>query len=319
MRDAGLPAEAPAKGGYDAGMANELWPALPYDEWKDTLNTVHMWTQVVGKIALGHAPPENHSWGVAMHVTPRGLATKTLFHGTTPFSFDFDFLDHQLVMRVCRLRSATLKLAPMTVADFYRAVMRMCEDAGLPVRIWTLPAEIPNPVRFELDTDHHSYDPAAMERFFVALSQVDRVFRAHRSGFIGKSSPVHFFWGSFDLAVTRFSGRPAPPKEGPRFMRDAYSHEVISHGFWAGSEQFADPAFYAYAVPEPDGLKAARIRPDAGYYHAAMGEFILPYDAVRLAEHPEQAILDFMDSTYDRASTLAGWDRASLERTGATA
>ncbi|HJR60650.1 MAG TPA: DUF5996 family protein [Vicinamibacterales bacterium] len=295
-------------------MTTELWPALPYTEWHETYATVHMWTQVVGKIAVGHAPPENHSWGIAMQVTPRGLTTRTLFHGTTPFAFDFDFLSHQLVLKVSHARSAALDLAPMTVAEFYQAVMRMSADAGVPVKIWTTPVEIPDPVKFEIDTVHQAYDPAAVERFFRILLQADRVFRGHRACFVGKCSPVHFFWGSFDLAVTRFSGRPAPPREGPAFMVDAYSKEVISHGFWPGNQQFPSAAFYAYAVPEPDGFREARVTPAAAFYEPSMGEFLLPYDAVRQAADPEQAILDFMNSTYEQASAVAKWDRANLER-----
>jgi hypothetical protein len=297
-------------------MTDDLWPALVYDDWKDTLATVHMWTQVVGKLAVRHAPPENHSWGIAMPVTPRGVASRTMFHGVRPFAFEFDFLGHQLVLSVDDERSATLDLAPMSVADFYAAVMQMCRDAGLPVSIWTTPVEVPDPVKFEQDTSHASYDAPAMERFQRVLSQVDRVFRRYRAGFVGKSSPVHFFWGSFDLAVTRFSGRPAPPREGPAFMVEAYSHEVISHGFWPGNAQLPEAAFYSYAVPEPDGFKQARVRPDAAYYHAGMGEFLLPYAAVRTLADPEQGILDFMHSTYAEAAARADWDRAALERPG---
>jgi hypothetical protein len=294
-------------------MPHDLWPPLPYPDWHDTYATLHMWTQVVGKIAVGHAPPENHSWGIAMQVTPRGLATKTLFHGTTPFAFEFDFVDHLLVLKVSYARSATLDLRPMRVAEFYEAVMRMCGDAGVPVKIWTTPVEIPDPVKFEIDTIHQAYDPRPVERLLQILLQVDRVFRRHRACFVGKCSPVHFFWGSFDLAVTRFSGRRAPRREGPRFMVDAYSREVISHGFWPGNQQFPAPAFYAYAVPEPDGFRQARVKPDAAFYEQTMGEFLLPYEAVRGAPDPEQAILDFMESTYDRASALADWDRPNLE------
>ena len=295
-------------------MATERWPALVYAEWKDTLETVHMWTQVVGKIALAHAPRENHSWGIAMQVTPRGVATKTLFHDARPFALEFDFLSHQLALNVADERSAALDLAPMSVADFYAAAMQMLADARLPVAIWTMPVEIAEPVRFERDTAHAAYDRIAVERFQRVLSQVDRVFRRHRSGFVGKSSPVHFFWGSFDLAVTRFSGRPAPPREGPAFMVEAYSHEVISHGFWPGNAQMPEPVFYAYAVPEPDGFKAAAVRPSAAYYHAELGEFLLPYAAVRGLDDPDDAILQFMESTYAEGATRAGWNRGELER-----
>ena len=295
-------------------MENELWPALPYAGWKDTYATVHMWTQMIGKIAVGHAPPENHSWGVAMPLTPRGLTTKTLFHEKTPFSFEFDFLEHQLRLTVSNRRPALLDLRPMTVADFYHALVRMCGDAGIPMKIWTTPVEIPDPVKFEVDTVHHAYDAGAVARFFRVLQQVERVFRGHRACFVGKCSPVHFFWGSFDLAVTRFSGRVAPPREGPAFMVDAYSREVISHGFWPGNEQFPHAAFYAYAVPEPDGLKEARVLPAAAFYDRTMGEFLLPYEDARTAADPEAEILAFMNSTYEAAATLATWDRANLEQ-----
>ncbi|MBA2306255.1 MAG: hypothetical protein H0W08_27000 [Acidobacteria bacterium] len=305
-------------------MTNERWLALPYADWKDTYGTLHMWTQVVGKIAVRHAAPENHSWGIAMQVTPRGLATRTLFHGATPFSFEFDFLAHQLGLKLPGDTSATLDLKPMTVASFYAEVMRLCADAGLPVQIWTMPVEIQPPavpVRFDQDTEHQSYDEAAVERFWRVLSQADRVFRRHRESFVGKCSPVHFFWGSFDLAVTRFSGHQAPPRspEEPAFMSEAYTHEVISHGFWPGNEQLPEAIFYSYAAPVPPGLSTARVSPDAAYYLDAMGEFVLPYEAVRTAADPERAILDFMNSTYEQAAALAHWDRASLERPGKTA
>jgi hypothetical protein len=209
-----------------------------------------------------------------------------------------------------------LPLVPQTVAAFYRQVMTRLDDLDLPVKIWPVPVEIPDPIPFERDTVHHAYDPEFVTRFWRILVQVHRVFTACRSGFLGKCSPVHFFWGSFDLAVTRFSGRPAPPREGPAFMREAYSHEVISHGFWPGSGPVLEPAFYAYAVPEPEGLKNAAVQPGGAYYHRDLGEFILPYEAVRTAASPEAAISAFLDSTYDRAATLAGWDRATLERPG---
>jgi hypothetical protein len=295
-------------------MTEELWPALPYETWKDTYATLHMWTQVVGKIALAQAPPLNHSWAIAMQVTPRGLATRTLPYDHRTFSIQFDFIDHQLVIRASDNETRTLALRPQSVADFYREVMATLDGMGLSVKIWPMPVEIPSPIRFDLDTVHHSYDPVYANRWWRILSQAARVFTLSQCRFVGKCSPVHFFWGAFDLAVTRFSGRLAPPREGPAFMREAYSHEVISHGFWPGSGPFLEPAFYAYAVPEPPGLKEARVRPEAAYYHRDLGEFILPYDAVRQAPSPEQEILAFVDSTYDRAATLANWDRAALER-----
>jgi hypothetical protein len=295
-------------------MGDDLWPPLPYDEWKDTYATLHMWAQVVGKIALALAPPMNHSWGVALQMTPRGLATRTLPHGTRAFTVEFDFVDHQLIVRVSDGVTRRLALEPMSVADFYRRVRELLEELKLPVKIWSMPVEIPSPVPFERDTGHHSYDAEQANRFWRVLANVERVMSVFRAEFIGKASPVHFFWGSFDLAVTRFSGRPAPPREGPAFMRDAYSHEVISHGFWPGGAPLPEPVFYAYAVPEPAGLKEAAVQPKAAYYHPNLGEFILPYEAVRTAAAPDAELRAFMQSTYRQAATLAGWDRTALER-----
>jgi hypothetical protein len=292
----------------------ELWPALPNDAWKDTYATLHMWSQVVGKVALVQAPPLNHSWGISLDVTPRGLTTKTLPHGDRSFTIAFDFIEHQLVIQTADGDRQSLPLEPRSVAEFHRTVMATLTEMRLPVRIWPVPVEIPDPIPFEQDTVHHSYDPEAATRFWRVLLQVNRVFTQSRVDFVGKSSPSHFFWGSFDLAVTRFSGRPAPPRDGPAFMREAYSHEVISHGFWPGSGPVLEPAFYAYAVPEPDGLKTARVRPPAAFYHTEMSEFILPYEAVRTAASPAAEIAAFIESTYDQAATLAHWDRAALER-----
>jgi hypothetical protein len=294
-------------------MHDEVWPALPYDRWKDTYATLHMWSQVVGKVALAKAPPINHSWAVALLVTARGLSTHPLPHGERTFTLEFDFIAHELIIQTSDGVRRSLRLEPMTVADFYRVVMATLDDMDLPVEISPMPVEIPSPIRFDQDTIHHTYEPELANTFWRILVQIERVFTQGRCTFVGKCSPVHFFWGSFDLAVTRFSGRPAPPREGPRFMRDAYSHEVISHGFWPGSGPILAPSFYAYAVPEPDGLKDAPVRPEAAYYHRELNEFILPYDAVRTAASPDQAILAFMESTYDRAATLGRWDPALLE------
>lgn len=294
--------------------SRDLWPSLPYEAWKDTYATLHMWTQVVGKVALARSAPLNHSWAIALHLAPRGLATGMLPHGHRSFNIAFDFVDHELVIATSDGDRRTLPLAPRSVADFHQDVLTTLDRMGLPVRIWSVPVEIPSPVPFERDTVHHAYDPEYANRFWRLLVQVHRVFTASRSGFVGKCSPVHFFWGSFDLAVTRFSGRPAPPRDGPAFMRDAYSHEVISHGFWPGSAPVLEPAFYAYAVPEPPGLKTARVQPEGAFYHPDLNEFVLPYEAVRGAASPDAAITAFLDSTYDRAATLAGWDRAALER-----
>ena len=299
-------------------MADDLWPALPYDEWKDTYATLHMWSQIVGKVALAQAAPVNHSWAISLDVTARGLTTKTLPHGQRSFRIAFDFMDHVLVIEASDGDRRSLPLVPRTVADFYREVMATLRDMALPVTIWPMPVEILSPIRFDEDVVHRSYDPAYVQRFFTILVRVQQVLTAARCSFVGKCSPAHFFWGAFDLALTRFSGRRAPPREGPAFMREAYTHEVISHGFWPGAPPVVEPAFYAYAVPEPDGLKDARVRPDAAFYHREMGEFILPYDAVRIAVSPERAITDFIDSTYDSAANLAHWDRSALERPSET-
>ena len=294
-------------------MRAERWPALPYEAWKDTYATLHMWTQIVGKVALAGTAPLNHCWGIAFQFSSRGLHTRLLAHNGRSFTIAFDFLDHQLVIETADAVRRTLSLAPRSVAEFYRETMTTLDEMGLAVRIWSMPVEIPSPTRFELDTAHRSYDRAFVERWWQIVVQVHQVFAARRSAFIGKCSPVHFFWGAFDVAVTRFSGRTAPPRDGPAFMREAYSHEVISHGFWPGSAPVLEPAFYAYAVPEPQGLKDARIQPEGAFYHPELNEFILPYEAVRTAASPEAAIAAFVDSTYDRAATLAGWDRAALE------
>lgn len=297
-------------------MSNQRWPALPYAEWKDTYATLHMWTQVVGKIAVKHGPALNHSWGSTFRVTPRGLATRTLYDGVRSFAFEFDFTDERLNLRTSDARTATVPLKKMAVADFYSAVIEMCRRAGLRVKIWTTPVETPSPIPFERDTVHHSYDGAWAEVFWRILVQIDRVLNRHRGAFVGKSSPVHFFWGAPDLAVTRFSGKTAPPRppEEPEFMREAYSHEVISHGFWPGNDQLPEAVFYAYAAPAPAGFSEARIQPSAAYYHAELKEFVLPYSAVRTSGDPDAAIRAFVDSTYEQAANLAGWDRDSLER-----
>jgi hypothetical protein len=294
--------------------ADACWPALPYDAWKDTYATLHLWSQVVGKIALALAAPLNHSWAVALRVTPRGLATRPLPHGERSFTIQFDFIDHRLLVRTSDGVTRTLELKPRSVADFYRELLGTLDDMGLPVKIRPTSTELPEPIRLDRDTQHHSYDREYVDRLRRILVQVDRVFADSQCAFVGKCSPVNFFWGSFDLAVTRFSGRRAPPRDGPAFQRDAYSHEVISHGFWPGSGPVLEPAFYAYAVPEPAGLKEAQVQPDAAYYHRELNEFILPYEAVRQADAPDDAIRAFIDSTYARAADLARWDRGALDR-----
>jgi hypothetical protein len=255
----------------------------------------------------------NHSWAVALHVTPRGLSTRTLPYGPQAFTMEFDFIDHHLAIRSSAGATRTIALEPRTVADFYRDVFRALDEMGLPVRIWPVAVEVPSPVRLDEDTIHRSYDPEYARRVWRILVQVERIFTAARCSFYGKVSPAHFFWGAFDLAVSRFSGRPAPPREGPAFMREAYSREVISHGFWPGGVQVPEPVFYAYAVPEPPGLKEAPVQPAGTYYHRELGEFILPYDAVRTAADPDRALHHFVESTYRQAATLGRWDVEALE------
>ena len=302
-------------------QSQDVWPELPA-AWADTYATLHMWTQVVGKIALAQMPPLNHSWAVALQLTSRGLATRPLPHGHRTFTIEFDFLRHELHIDTADGERRSLPLAAQTVAAFYRDVMEALAEMKLPVRIWPMPVEIPNPIRFSDDTVHKSYDRDHVSTFWRLLVNCERIFSRTRCEFLGKASPVHFFWGSFDLAVSRFSGRPAPPREGPAFMREAYSHEVISHGFWPGSGPGTafgpgavdEPAFYAYAVPEPAGFKTSDVRPGGAFYHSELGEFILPYRVVQSATDPDADLLDFIESTYAQAATLAAWDRAGLER-----
>jgi hypothetical protein len=294
-------------------MSDERWPALPYDAWKDTYATLHMWTQVVGKVALALAPRLNHSWGISLLLTSRGLSTRPLGHGERTFAMEFDFVRHRLLIQAADGAERAVALLPRTVADFHREVMTALDEMGLGTRVWTVPAEVLAPIRFEEDTVHASYDPDFANRFWRILLLVERVLSQARCSFVGKCSPVHFFWGAFDLAVTRFSGRPAPPRDGPAFMREAYSHEVISHGFWPGSGPLLEPALYAYAVPEPAGFKEGRVRPAAAYYHRELGEFVLPYEAVRTAASPDAEIRAFVESTYALGADLGRWDRASLE------
>jgi hypothetical protein len=297
-------------------MSNdETWPALPYQDWHETYQTLHLWSQVVGKVALALAPPLNHCWGIALHVTARGLATGMLPQGSRSFVLAFDFIDHVLVITCSDGQIRKVALEPRCVADFYRALMDALRDMGVVVHIWPVAVEVPSPVRLDEDTRHCTYDAAWAQRFWRILVQVDRVFTAWRCDYVGKSSPVNFFWGSFDLAVTRFSGRRAPAREGPAFQREAYSHEVISHGFWPGSEPVLEPAFYAYAVPQPAGLADAPVQPAEAYFHTALNEFILPYAAMRAAASPEGALRAFLQSTWRQAAERGHWDLAELERT----
>ncbi len=294
----------------------DAWPALPYPAWSATATTLQLWTQIVGKVRLALTPWLNHSWHVTLYVSARGLTTGLIPHGAASFDMEFDFLAHDLVIRATDGGERRIGLAAPTAAEFYARVLGALADLGVPAAIHPEPNEIPDPVPFPQDVRPRVYDPAIARDFWRVLVQVERVFARFRTGFIGKCSPVHLFWGSFDLAVTRFSGRPAPPREGPAFMRDAYSHEVISVGFWPGGGPVLEPVFYAYAVPEPAGLKGARVQPEAAYYHGELGEFVLPYDAVRTSASPDHALLAFVESTYERAATLGGWDVAALARRG---
>jgi hypothetical protein len=299
--------------------ASNQWPSLPFAEWKDTAITLHMWTQIVGKIRLTLSPWTNHSWHVTLYVTSRGLTTSPIPYGISTFEIRFDFIDHELRILKSDGAARVLKLCPQPVAKFYREVMNALAEMELPVTINTTPNEIENPIPFAQDEEHRSYDREYANRFWRVLVQSDRVFKEFRSRFCGKCSPVHFFWGSFDLAVTRFSGRPAPPHPGgvphlpDEITREAYSQEVSSLGFWPGNAAAPTPLFYSYAYPEPPGFAGAKIQPDATFYETKLREFILPYDAVRTGEKPDQVLLDFAQSAYDAASELGKWDRAALE------
>jgi hypothetical protein len=292
----------------------ECWPALPLDSWKDTYATLHMWTQIVGKVRLRLTPLVNHWWNVPLYVTARGLTTSRIPYGRRAFEIWFDFIQHRLVLETNDGIVKTIPLGPRSVADFYQEFMGMLRSAGIDVKIWRMPVEIPNPIAFDQDRVHASYDPAAVEKFWRILLSVDAVFSQFRSRFIGKSSPVHFFWGSFDLAVTRFSGRRAPERPGADMVtREAYSHEVSSVGFWPGSVGVKDAAFYSYAAPEPQGFKEARVSPAEASYDKQLSEFILIYEDVRKAESPTAALLEFCQTTYDAAANLGNWDRKELE------
>jgi len=298
----------------------EAWPALPLAEWADTCATLQLWTQVVGKIRLAHTPTVNHWWNVPLYVTSRGLTTSLIPQPAGGFQIDFDFIDHQLKIHSCAGGIETIKLEPKSVADFHAEVMGGLRSLGLETHIWTMPVEIPDAIPFEQDRTHASYDAEYANRFWRVLLQVDRLMQRFRAPFLGKVSPVHFFWGSFDMAVTRFSGRAAPdlhsdsPNLGAWVMQEAYSHEVSSCGFWPGNGGYGRAAFYSYAYPEPPGFGQTRIAPDAGYYDQELGQFILPYDAVREAASPDESVLQFFQATYAAAADLGGWDRVALER-----
>jgi hypothetical protein len=298
---------------------DEAWPELPYGAWKDTCATLHLWTQVVGKIRLACTPWLNHSWHVPLYVTARGLTTSPIPYQDRTFTIDFDFVRHTLDIAVSDGGHKEIALEPRTVADFYALVMAALAALRIPVRVTELPSEIADAIPFGRDRTHGAYDADYAQRFWRVLVSADRVLKRFRTGFIGKASPVHFFWGSFDLAVTRFSGRRAPPHPGgvpglsDAVVREAYSHEVSSAGFWPGGGAIDYAAFYSYAYPEPDGFRTAAVAPAAAAFNPALGEFLLPYDAVRTAPDPEAALLAFLDSTYAAAADAAKWDRAALE------
>jgi hypothetical protein len=302
------------------GSDHPTWPALPLDAWADTCTTLHLWTQIVGKIRLAHAPMVNHWWQVPLYVTARGLTTSLMPYDLRSFQIDFDFCAQELVFRSSDGAVDTMPLAPRSVADFYAEVIDRLRALGLETHIWTMPVEFADAIPFDQDTRHAAYDADYAHRFWRVLVQVDRLLSVFRSRFMGKVSPVHFFWGSFDMAVTRFSGRAAPKLTGESanlgawVMQEAYSHEVSSCGFWPGNGGFGRAAFYAYAYPEPDGFGTAQIAPAAAYYDQELGQFILPYDAVRVAAAPDDAVLDFLQATYAAAADLGHWDRAALER-----
>lgn len=306
-------ADAKIKEADASGM--ESWPSLPLEEWEDTRATLHMWTQVVGKIRLEQTPLVNHWWNVPLYVTARGLTTSAMPYEDGSFQIDFDFISHRLLIECSDGSTSSIALAPVAVADFYEQVMRALRELGIEVKIWTMPVEIENPIRFEEDRQHASYDADYANRFWRILVQADKIFTDFRSRFIGKVSPVHFFWGSFDLAVTRFSGRPAPERPGADpITREAYSHEAISHGFWPGGGPVKGPAFYSYTAPEPDGLKQAHVRPASAFYSLEMSEFLLMYEDVRKAASPADSLMEFLQSTYEAGANLAKWERAALER-----
>jgi hypothetical protein len=292
----------------------EIWPALPLQEWEPTYHNLHMWMQMVGKVRLALTPKTNHWWNVPLYVTARGLTTSPIPYGKDTFEIQFDFLDHKLVIDRCDGAQKTLALEPRTVADFYKEFMSMLRLLKIEVAILPKPVEVANPIPFADDRSYHAYDADAAYRCWRILLSCDSVFKQFRARFLGKSSPVHFFWGSFDLAVTRFSGRRAPERPGAdRITREAYSHEVISAGWWPGGSGVGGPAFYSYTAPEPEGLAEQHVSPESAFYHPQLKEFILMYDDVRQARNPEQELLRFLESTYAAGATLAKWNRTELE------
>jgi len=295
------------------------WPELPIAAWRETYDTLHLWTQIAGKIRFARSPWLNHSWHVALYVTARGLTTSPIPDGTRTFQIDFDFIDHALRISDSDGAQREFALPEQSVASFYAAMMAALAELGIHLTIDDMPSELPDPIKFPLDRKHASYDPEAVRRFFRILVNADRVFKQFRTGFLGKASPVHFFWGSFDLAVTRFSGRRAPRHPGgvpnlpDAVACEAYSHEECSAGFWPGSGAIDYPAFYSYVYPEPKGYRDIKVQPDAAFFSEALGEFILPYDSVRTADDPDTALLEFLQSSYEAAANCAKWDRETLE------
>jgi hypothetical protein len=304
----------------DQTSNRELLPALPFDIWKDTLATLHMWTQIVGKVRLKLCPLVNHWWNVPFYLTARGMTTSAMPYsrGTIRGTVEvrFDFIEHKLWLETSEGRVAAIALQAQSVAEFYKKFMAALAELGVVVKIWTTPCEIPDPVPFERDQVHAAYDPEAVNKFWRILVWVDPILKEFRAEFLGKASPVHFFWGGFDLAVTRFSGRRAPERPGAdAITREGYSHEVSSAGFWAGGGDIKGPAFYSYAAPEPSGFAERRVRPKAAFYHPQLKEFLLMYDDVRTAVDPKAALMEFLSSTYEAAAESGNWDRQALERT----
>jgi hypothetical protein len=303
--------------------SDKSWPALAYADWQDTCNTLHLWTQIVGKVKLALAPLSNHWWGIVLFVSARGLTTGAMAYRDRVLQIDFDFCARQLVLRTSDAREQRITLEPMTTADFYAQVMAALRALDVDVAIWTMPVEIEDAIPFDRDRQHASYDAAAANTFWRQLIQADRVFKVFRARFLGKASPVHFFWGSFDLAVTRFSGRVAPPLTAsktpnlaPWVMQEAYSHECSSAGFWPGNGGYGRAGFYAYAYPEPEGFGGEPVAPPGAAYNSDVGQFLLDYDAVRAAVSPDDALFAFLQTTYEACANRAKWDRKALERQG---
>jgi Family of unknown function (DUF5996) len=300
-------------------MQGTAWPELRLEVWKDTYATLHMWTQIVGKVRLALSPRINHWWEVALYVNAVGLTTSAIPYKQLVFEIQFNFLEHNLTIAICDGQQRVLQLRPQSVAAFYAEFMSALQSLDIDVHIWPMPVEVPNPIRFDRDTQHASYDPAYAQRFWRILTLVDPVFKKFRSRFVGKHSPIHFFWGSFDLASTRFSGRRAPErKDADPITREAYSHEVISAGFWPGGGDVKGAAFYTYAAPEPAGFKTAQVRPEKAFY-SPLGEFLLMYDDIRQSTEPEKLLMEFLQSTYEAGANLGNWPRAELERATSSA